>query len=153
MTTVAWDGRTLAADKRATVSGIRSTVTKVARGPNGNMVGLAGTLALFEDVIAWLCHGGERPESQDDKHEWCSVLEIDPQGRCWKHERSGRYLIEDRMAAIGTGGDFALAAMALGKTAAEAVQLASRFDTRTGDGVDALPFTPKAPKRSKRSTR
>jgi hypothetical protein len=40
--------------------------------------------------------------------------------------------------AIGSGMDFALAAMACGKTAAEAVEIAARFDPNTGGRVDVI---------------
>lgn len=40
--------------------------------------------------------------------------------------------------SIGSGADYARAAMALGKTAAEAVAVAARFDLYTGFGVDTL---------------
>ena len=142
MTTIAWDGHTLAADKRVTVSGVRSTVTKIARGRKGNLVGCAGTAALFEGVMEAVLNGTPMPEGQHERSDWCSVLEITPDGECWKHERHGRYRIEDGFAAIGTGSDFALAAMHLGKSAADAVMVAARFDTRTGDGVDTLTIVP-----------
>ncbi len=44
----------------------------------------------------------------------------------------------DPFAAIGSGSGIALGAMAAGKTAAEAVEIAARFDSGTGNGVDVL---------------
>ena len=40
--------------------------------------------------------------------------------------------------AIGSGRDFALAAMHLGKTAVEAVEVACHFDSGCGNGIDTL---------------
>jgi ATP-dependent protease HslVU (ClpYQ) peptidase subunit len=40
--------------------------------------------------------------------------------------------------ALGSGRDFALAAMYLGKNAREAVEIAMEFDLETGKGVDCL---------------
>jgi ATP-dependent protease HslVU (ClpYQ) peptidase subunit len=43
--------------------------------------------------------------------------------------------------AIGSGRDFALAAMEMGATAEEAVLLASKFDRKTGNVVSTAVFT------------
>jgi hypothetical protein len=45
---------------------------------------------------------------------------------------------EDRFFATGSGRDIALAAMHLGKTARQAVDLCSLFDVNCGNGVDEL---------------
>jgi hypothetical protein len=148
MTTIAWDGTTLAGDKRATAGTVHHTITKVRRGETGNLVGYAGNCALGEQVFAWLCEGGERPDGQFDKNDFCQVIEITPEGHCLKHERYGSFRIEDPFFAVGSGADFALMAMACGKTAVEAVQLTGRFDTNTGNGIDVLTLEPV--KRSRR---
>lgn len=44
------------------------------------------------------------------------------------------------MHAIGTGRDYARAAMHLGRNAVEAVQVAILFDENCGNGVDTLTF-------------
>lgn len=142
---MAWDGKTLAADKRATIGGVRTTVTKIRRGKAGNLVGVSGSAAMIESIFAWLCDGAHKPEGQDDRSDWCGIIEIDPQGRCYKHERWGRFLVEAPFFAVGSGADFALMAMELGRGAAEAVELTARFDTGTGDGVDLLEL--EAPRR------
>jgi hypothetical protein len=46
--------------------------------------------------------------------------------------------ILERFWSVGSGRDFALAAMALGKTAKEAIELAHMFDASTGDKVDVI---------------
>lgn len=132
----------MASDKRANLSGVRMTVTKIRRGEAGNLVGVAGTAALTEDIFHWLCEGGERPEGQGEKSDWCAILEITPEGVIYRHERLGRIRVEDAQYAVGSGADFARAAMAMGATAAEAIKLASKFDTATGDGVDVLHLNP-----------
>lgn len=151
MTTIAWDGATMAADKRANIGGVRLTITKIRRGRDGNLVGIAGAAALFEELFAWLCDGAPRPDAQSEKGDWAEVLEVDPEGRVWRHERLGRFLVEDRCYAIGSGGAVARAAMELGCDAAAAVRMAARFDTSTGDGIDAMPLH--GPARRRRSSR
>lgn len=140
MTTIAWDGRSLASDKRANVGGTRLTVTKIRRGLKGNLVGVSGTFAMSNDLFRWLCTGGARPVGQGDHSDWCPVMEITAKGEVLRHERWGSFRVEDPFYAIGSGADFALAAMSLGADAAQAVEIAARFDTSTGDGVDILPL-------------
>jgi ATP-dependent protease HslVU (ClpYQ) peptidase subunit len=52
-------------------------------------------------------------------------------------------VIQDKHWAIGSGRDFAIMAMHLGKTAAESVELASLFCNDCGNGVDTLELEPK----------
>jgi hypothetical protein len=137
MTTVAWDGKTLAADKQAEINGIKQRVTKIRRLPNGSIVGSSGCAVVGRIYIQWLQVGGPRPDVLDGD-DWCAVLEIKPDGSIWRHEKYGCLLIEEDFYACGSGSGLALAAMECGKTAAEAVVIASKFDTGTGSEVDTL---------------
>ena len=42
MTTIAWDGKTLAADRQAAQNGMRFAKTKVAAAADGGICGVAG---------------------------------------------------------------------------------------------------------------
>ncbi len=137
MTTIAWDGRTLAGDRRGNAAGMAYEVCKLRRTGDGRLLGFSGDIGVGMLMLDWLDRGGARPPQQDTER-WATVLEITPDGACWCHGRDARWRIEQPFFAIGSGRDFALAAMALGRTAAEAVDLAARFDTGTGNGVDAL---------------
>ena len=144
MTIVAWDGRTLAADKRSTVAGLVRTVTKIWR-VNGTLVGGCGDAAFVLAVVDWLRAGADPakyPASQRDKDDWQPVLVIDTDGRPMLYERSPFPIkYEDPFCAMGSGRDYAMAAMHLGKTAAEAVAIASLFDNGCGNGCDTLTLT------------
>ena len=52
-------------------------------------------------------------------------------------------LVRERFVADGSGRDFAIAAMALGRTARQAVALAARFDVYTGGGIDSIVGVPR----------
>ena len=52
-------------------------------------------------------------------------------------------LVRERFVADGSGRDFAIAAMALGRTARQAVALAARFDVYTGGGIDSIVVVPR----------
>jgi hypothetical protein len=108
--------------------------TKLWRLPNGSLFGGAGLMEHILAARAWLEEGGDKPEGLDD---FTGILV--ESGRAY---RLGEKLIRDRIVerchAVGSGSDFAITAMHLGKTAREAVLIAARFDPRTGGGVDVL---------------
>lgn len=142
MTVIAWDGRVLAADKRTNFGGMHGTTTKVHRMPDGSRVGCAGNTAQIYEMLEWLKNGADAdklPAVQRDPKECVSMLVIRPDGSVLQYENTAYpILIEDKLWAIGSGRDFALAAMHCGKSAVEAVQLACQLDVGCGNGVDGL---------------
>lgn len=140
MTTIAYDGRTLAADRRVSTSnGTRyAPVTKLRRLPDGRLVGCGGSLNDGIQFVDWLLDSA-RKETRPRLDESFRALVIDADGRLLDYEQSLIPTEEGVPFAIGSGSAYARAAMACGKTAAEAVGVAERFDLFTGDGVDTLP--------------
>ena len=89
--------------------------------------------------IAWLEEGGPKPDLVDRSEDWSGILVIAPDGAIWKFEKQLHgFLVEAPQFAIGSGRAFAIGAMAMGATAREAVEVASRFDPHSGMGVDVL---------------
>lgn len=142
MTCIAWDGETLAADKRATNSGLPRTVTKIYRS-KGCLIGTSGDFAQAREMLAWWEDGADVktfPASQRDKEDWGTFVVISNAG-IDVYERSPYPIrFEDRQFACGSGRDFATAAMHLGCSAAQAVEIACRFDVSCGNGIDILIF-------------
>ena len=141
MTTVAWDGRTLAADRQSTSNdGCRtSQVTKIRRMPDGRLAAAAGAAARCNAYLTWLADQSQpRPAWQDSTETSVYALEVLLDGTLLKHEEHGFFVLECPFAAMGSGASYALAAMACGKSAAEAIEIAARFDAWTGGGVDVL---------------
>ena len=143
MTVLAFDGVTLAADKRASMGSTIYTTTKIFRVMNC-LVGYAGEQAFGEQVLAWFKNGQrpeEFPQSQRDKEDWASLMVVKASGSVWIYERTPYPIFyQDKLVAIGRGRDYALAAMHCGKTAAEAVALTCLLDSSCGNGVDTLTF-------------
>lgn len=141
MTTIAWDGQTLAADKRAEYGGCIQVVTKIFRAGDC-LVGGAGDFSFVLAMVEWVRTGrvaAEYPASQRDKDDWQPVLVIEPSGAAMVYERTSHPIRwERKFGAIGSGKQFALAAMHCGKSAVVAVAVASEFDSGTGNGVDVL---------------
>jgi 20S proteasome alpha/beta subunit len=140
MTVIAWDGKTLAADKRLDNGSLICTTKKIRR--IGNLLcGACGDGASMEEMFAWIERGRkpeEYPTKMRDKEDGSAIILIED-GVIKKYGLSPYPTIyEDRQHAIGSGRDFAIMAMYLGKTAKEAVELASVFDQNCGNGVDVL---------------
>ncbi len=141
MSVIAWDGYTLAADKRACMGTMVRTTTKAFL-VRGALCAYAGDADAGEELLAWFMRGhaaSDFPASQRDRDGWAGLLVVWSNGDIWKFERTP-YPIKftPQQFAIGSGRDFALAAMLCGKTAAEAVEIACQLDSGCGNGIDVL---------------
>ena len=142
MTVIAWDGRTLAADKRATVVGMATTATKIHRLHDG-LVGFSGSGAHAAELLHWF--KGERkpedyPRRDPDSDNGAGALFIASDGRILMYSQAGPFpeIVEDKFFARGAGRDYAMAAMHLGCDARRAVEVACTFDVGCGNGIDTL---------------
>ena len=141
MTIIAWDGRTLAADKRTSFGTEFTTTTKIKR-INGSLVGCAGDTALCAAMFAWAEAGyaiDAFPHEQKDRVICVSMLVINPDGRVLHYgPQPHPFTIEDKTYTIGSGSQFAAAAMHLGLDAHRAVEVACELDINCGNGIDTL---------------
>lgn len=141
MTVIAWDGKTLAADRQMTWADMRSTVCKLRQLPSGEVLGVTGDSVRAISVLRWYEDGADPekwPKCQGEaeyarlivaRHggklvyfDWCPVEQI----------------ILDPYMAFGVGRDFAMGAMAMGADAQKAVAIACRFSVGCGLGIDAF---------------
>lgn len=138
MTTVSFDGHTLAADRRGSSPNGIVSFTKLRRTKDGRLLGAAGTWTQCVAFMDWLekpkSKRGDRPEFKEPNF---NVLEVSG-GKIMYHDEDGSFEVEDASYAVGSGSHYARAGMALGLSASEAVKLAARFDTGTGYDVDIL---------------
>jgi ATP-dependent protease HslVU (ClpYQ) peptidase subunit len=142
MTTIAWDGKTLAGDRQSNFGPLRATTTKVHR-IEGRLVGGAGCSFKLREVHNWFWAG--MPKDQYPKMDSGDIdlICIGPHGSIFLYSDSATpVLIEDKIFAVGSGRDYALAAMHLGQTAEQAVRVAAVFDPGTGPDVDVLHLHP-----------
>lgn len=141
MTVIAYDGHTLAADKRSSYGGMICTVTKIHK-VNGLLVGGAGDMSFVLAMVEWIRGGRiipEFPVAQASNDNWQSVVVIELDGAISLYERTPfpiRY--EQPHFAIGSGREYARAAMALGFDAVRAVETAMLLDVGCGNGIDTL---------------
>lgn len=141
MSVIAWDGETLAADRRFLFSGtLIRTGPKISR-VNNCLVGYTGSIDAGECLLHWFRSGKEPekfPEIQKDEQN-AQLLVITPSKSIMIFERTPHpTILDNQHFAIGRGQDFAMAAMYLGKTAEEAVAVACALDSTCGNGIDVL---------------
>lgn len=135
MTVIAWDGKTLAADKRETICGIGKTVTKIFKVGN-ELVTASGGAPHALELIEWFKRGAlpsTFPDHKNNERGWLYVVGEDGLVRSYDGPYPSKY--EDKLFACGSGRDYALAAMYLGHTAEEAVAVACHFDINCGNGM------------------
>ncbi len=139
MTVIAFDGKTVAADKRATNGTLIMTTTKIFRVGDA-ICASAGDTDKCAEMLAWFRSGAKPEEFPPGNRgdDWSGLLVIRP-GEILKYERTPYPMkIEDRFVAIGCGRDFALAAMHLGHDARAAVEVAIALDSGCGNGIDTM---------------
>lgn len=130
MTTIAYRDGVLAADSRAADQTVKSYgIQKLYRlKKKGAIIGTAGSIVKCQAFVKWYANKRHRaPKLEDDD---LSAIVLHRDGRVELFEDSVES-IEWNPAeplAVGTGAPAALAAMACGKTAAEAVEIACRID-------------------------
>ncbi len=132
MTTIACNQNEMAADSLGGVGGRRTTVQKLYR-VGGAIIGTSGAMDEGVMFAHWYANGADladRPKGQD-----FGALVLDSSG-IWRYEvKCYPFRIFDEFAVSGSGGDDALAAMLMGASPAEAVELACRVDLHTGPPI------------------
>lgn len=142
MSVIAWDGKSVAADRLGCVAECALTTTKIWRDEaSGIVVATTGDASFGLAIVQWWKDGAESKQwpafqSTDD---WARMIVFEPGEKPYSYERQPfKQIVEDPFMAWGSGRDFALGAMAMGATAREAVEIASRFNVYCGNGIDAF---------------
>jgi ATP-dependent protease HslVU (ClpYQ) peptidase subunit len=137
VTVLAWDGKFLAADRQATFGGTPVPATKIFR-HNDELIGGSGNIQECIAFVEWYTSGCPTPKPVFSEGFGAYVIK---NGQLWKYESLlVPFVMDMPFWAAGCGADYAMGAMAAGKSAAEAVEIACRFDTGCGLGVDILEF-------------
>ena len=139
MTIIAWDGKTLAADKRAIYGSNKcGKVTKIFRW-EGGLCGASGSMEQGMQLVSWLQKGADPEEFPEFEEKENEFLVVHNDGRVAYYESTPTPLwFENDFQAIGSGKEYALAAMYMGQDAAKAVEVACALDAYCGNGIDTL---------------
>ncbi|AXF51106.1 HslV family protein [Salmonella phage SPAsTU] len=164
MTTIAFDGNTLASDSQLTAGTLRldSNTKKIYRpesneqwvvdGKRAIAFGVAGSLGATEIVHGALRsvmvgYSGLNSTTRFIKGESLKYIVITESGEVYA---GGQYSDEEipwlakvqPPIAVGSGSEYAMGAMAAGVSAAEAVRIAMHFDVNTGGPVQEIVIVP-----------
>src|SRR5690606_10680163 len=135
MTVIAWDGKTVAADRKISGSGPSGEFTKLYDLPDGRVAALFGEAASALSLLKWVM--GECAEFPKDWGADGSLIIFGggrPQVFNTRHEIP--ISCEDDVMAWGSGAMVAVGALAHGATAKEAVEIATRYCNGCGNGID-----------------
>lgn len=142
MTCCAWDGASVAADTQGVSAGMVVRRDKIFQASGRVLMG-AGS---YHQIVSYWRRIKDMPLADvlalgypdyDEDKDYPGLLLVDSgnphlawciDGTVWARLH-GFY-------AIGSGREYAMAAMALGKSAKEAVELAARLDVNTGGDID-----------------
>lgn len=137
MTTIAFDGKTLATDSLITSGTLAfGKSKKLYKLKDGRHVALCGTVSLVPEILAWLNGEGDIPEPIEE--EAVGGLLVDKEGNAFEISRSMRLFPACVPWAGGSGENIAMTAMYLGKTAVEAVAVACKLDTKSREPIDSV---------------
>lgn len=147
MTTIAFDGRTLAADRGSWSGGFHQHVKKVHRvtAPDGRrfLVALMGEGAFAVRVLRWMRgeidHPGQCLKDNEDRD--CAVV-IDEQRRVWRLSASRLEYVQyqGNLHSAGAGQEFAMGALMAGADAVKAVKITMQVSDYAARGVDWVRF-------------
>lgn len=144
MSVVAWDGKTLAADRMGVSADMRSQMSKImVIGPPPEIIAWTGSHEQGLTLAAWYRAGADPeswPEFQKDHDNWTRLI-------VWRQGENPEIYeqlpvpqtVQDEFMAWGSGRDFAMGAMFAGASAADAVRAASAFNIYCGLGIDQWP--------------
>jgi hypothetical protein len=141
MTTIAWRGRTLAADTELTLGDdTRTFCRKLTPIKGGGCLAMSGNIEAEAPFKEWLSKGGDIAKfAEIDKKlmKKFDAIVIDGKKNVWWYDDGPtRFHIDHPFHAIGTGAQYAMAAMQLGASAKEAVLFAAESKTSTNAYVD-----------------
>ena len=134
MTTIAWDGKTLAVDSRATSD--RTIVTDKCQKMFLGVAEYAAVVICGDEhdgrsFVEWLSSGGDMPKGEE-----CSLIAVTKSGKAYRYISSSKIAHKIKAPyADGSGWIIALASMDAGLCAVDAVKAAKKRDVYTGGRV------------------
>lgn len=143
MTTISWKQGYMAADTQMTIGNCSMQTEKIYGIPGLGVIGIAGAGSIMSRVLEWWANGceGDPPtltEEERNRDLTCGALLATSEGVFILEDGIYPSVVKQDYVAIGSGSDFAMAAMAMGKSAEEAIREAMRHDIYTGGSVDVI---------------
>ncbi|WP_430230494.1 hypothetical protein [Paraburkholderia tropica] len=147
MSTIAWDGETLAADRCSWSGCARRRSRKVfalTRADGSKvLVGFTGSQSFSVAVMDWMQGKGEKPDCKEfgvEPDNQCAIV-VDEKLRVWTLGNKLQYCrMIEKIFALGGGQEFAWGALEAGATAKRAIEIAAKRGDYAGLGVDCVRF-------------
>ena len=147
---LAFDGRLVSGGSVVTDSNIKGIKTK------DYLIAAAGHAGLCDAFLEW--GQNDFKQTLTPKCENSLVAEADFTGI--KIDKDGHVVIYDEnffpitvgtieQYAIGSGGELAMGAMAMGATAKQAIEIAAKYDVNTGGKIGVITFAKDEPRKRK----
>ena len=150
MTTIAWDGKTVAADT-LTVCGFQRNGKPAQklfpRTLSGKVYAMSGLFGWAAPWIAWHEAGADPAlaPATPNQEQRGSFIVFD-KGRCFYCATDFPYLVEAGAPdAWGTGQEYAIGAMRAGASAVQAVRIAADVDIHTGGDIQEIDLAVRFP--------
>lgn len=140
MTTVAFDGKVMAADSLQVGPWKCQTPCQKVFRDIGRfaLLGFAGTRSDIDPIIEWIERGMSGDEVPDFSEISC--LAVDREAKTWLFDHSPSPFLLDEPTAIGSGSVFAMGALLSGLNAQQAVEIAAKLDIYTGGEIVVYPL-------------
>lgn len=137
MSVVAWDGKTVAADKQSTNGNRAVLCTKVRELEDGTVLAAVGDHEESQILMDWYCAGGVKEDwPAFQKDESFTTLIIINSKEAYQYQAYPRLQrIEAGFFAWGDGAPVALGAMAAGADARRAVEITCEYNIFCGQGI------------------
>ena len=140
MSVIAWDGTHIVADNQVTEGNVPKKVKKLYKiQRNGKVfgVGFVGDCGEGQRLVHWWRTSGDADELPNCPE---TTLVVATRDFCWCYDNGSPlpFIIQERYAAFGSGGTYADSALALDKTARQAVLHAIKNDIYCGMGTTSI---------------
>jgi len=138
MTTIAYDGKTIASDGRLTEGDtiIGEDYIKLKRLDDGAVIGIAGNPVFFNAFVRW--QNGEPDGVDPVKFKATSFIVAAKDGAVVYDNSTANHIAIKPPYALGSGSHYAIAAMKAGASATKAVQIAAELDVWTGGVITTM---------------
>ena len=150
MTCIAANRKEMAGDSQVSFGAAMYRARKLHRIGDA-IVGVAGDAGHTTKFLAWFrreCPADEVGMTLDEDHQF-NALVLRPTGLWFYSDCTEPDFVRDQFIAIGCGAEFAIAAMALGKSPREAVALACKLSPSCSPPIDVETLVRKTKKAKK----
>lgn len=148
MTTIAVDiaKKQVASDSRCTSGSKKFSVKKIYVMDDGTIIAFSGYLLSAQRFVAWYQAGADKanpPDLIEGAKEFEAITVNDQGVFTWDENLESVEIINDPFYCTGSGEQYALAALHLGKSVKEAIELAIELDAGSGGKVNLYEYKKK----------